>query len=86
MNSVIIDNGFGKLLDEFVKDLKADRIRLYSSFDWITKDTYSKWMNFIGLQDPHLYWAHNGERIKGTAISTNNASSILESYDAAKSF
>ena len=86
LNSFIIDNGFEKLLDEFVKNFKADRIRLYASFDWITKDTYSKWMNFIGIQDPRLYWVHNGERIKGTTISINNASSILKSYDAAKSF
>ena len=86
MNTFIIDDGFGTLLDTFSKDYNATSIRLYASFDWTTKSTYAKWMDFVALQDPRLYWTHNGERIKGTAITKDNAHSILKSYDDTKSF
>lgn len=86
VNTFIIDNGFGALLDAFAKDYNATSIRLYASFDWATKSTYAKWMDFIACQDPRLYWTHNGERIKGTAISKDNAHSILETYDDTKPF
>lgn len=86
VNSFIVNDGFDVLLKAFRRDVLPSNICIYAIFDWYTRSSYLKWMDFVRLENPRLYWTHNGYRIKGTTITPKNASEVLLKYDQAKTF
>lgn len=86
INSATVSGGFKTLLDAFINAVNPKSVCMNTPSDWNAPGDFSGCMDFVGIKGPRLYWAHDGIRVNGAAISPANAKAKLLEYDSAKTF